>query len=537
MRRVSGRIQILLTVAIALASAVFVVVSVNMWTAASASASTSWSLAPVAPPVGGWSTINYLHGQWLAFSPSGNVADSIDATTWTEQTVPVGSWRTVAYGAGHYVALSSASVTPSELISTNAVQWSTLPGPPATPQRGQLGQWASITYGRGLFVAVSSVGTVATSPDGVTWSLRFWRPQNIFTSVTYGDGRFIAVDAAEGDALLSLNGLQWSLIRHPLTGLIQAPTAGLHLGAVIYGNGNFVALGASPSGAGYVATSVYGYVWALHQYSPAQSIDTVAFGCGSFVAAGQSTSATNPIIFSSTGAVWVATTPTTSTSSNWTAVAYGAHHYVAVDVAGDIVSAPSAPNCAGAVPSPPQQVSGNVHAGQVWTYMHPPPGSGAAPVLGYRTTITNGVVTKSCRAPVYYEPNCIIKGLQDHQVYWVTAQAYNRFGYSAPSDPEFAIPIAVWRLDTSTSPGASASTLATVHVTGVIADALGFYPTSAVTLHFGARLATCVPNPFGECMITIANPPAGTLRVFATYTGYGRSYRSPVHEVTVAPTH
>ncbi len=69
--------------------------------------------------------------------------------------------------------------------------------------------------------------------------------------------------------MMSLDGLHWSLIRHPLTGAIAAPVGGVHFSAVTYGNGNFVAFGSSSS-AGYVATSVYGYVWALHQYSPAQ---------------------------------------------------------------------------------------------------------------------------------------------------------------------------------------------------------------------------------------------------------------------------
>jgi hypothetical protein len=530
MRRVRTRFKILAAVATVVAAACVAVSSAN------SSASTSWALAQVSPPAGGWSAVNFLHGQWFAFSHAGEFAVSLDGRTWSEQPVPVGSWQTAAYGAGHFVALSSANASSSELISTDGVQWSTMPGPPGTPQQGLLGQWTSITYGGGLFVAVSSVGTVATSPDGLTWTQRFWRPQNNFTSITYGDGRFVAVDVAEGDVLLSHNGLQWSLIRQPLTGVVLAPTGGLRFGAVSYGNGNFVALGGLLSGTGYVATSVHGYVWSLHKYSPAQSIDSVTFGCGSFVAVGQSASANNPIIFSSTGRAWAPTAVSTSAAAKWTAVAYGARRYVAVNAAGDIATAPSTANCAATVPSPPQQVSGNIHDGEVWTYMHPPPSPGAAPVEGYRTTVTDGVVTKSCRAPVYYEPNCIIKGLQDHKVYWVTAQSYNRFGFSAPTDPEFVIPVAVWRLDASTSPGASASTSAVVHITGVIANSLGFYPTTTVSLRFGSRLAICAPNPFGECIITIANPPAGTVRVFATYTGYGRSYRSPVHAVTVAPT-
>ncbi len=123
----------------------------------------------------------------------------------------------------------------------------------------------------------------------------------------------------------------------------------------------------------------------------------------------------------------------------------GAGRYVAVDGAGDIALSRSNADCRATTPSPPQQVSGNIHNGEVWTYMHPPTSSGAAPVLGYRVTITDGVTTRYCGAKVYFEPNCIIKGLKNHEMYWVTTQSFNRFGYSAPTDPEFVIPVAAWR--------------------------------------------------------------------------------------------
>ena len=504
-------------------------------TATSASGATTWTVAQVAPPVGGWSAVVFLHGQWIAMSPSGAIANSSNASTWTEQMGPVGSWHTATYGAGHFIALSSANVVPNETISSDGVSWSTVTGPPGTPQQAGHpvlhGQWSGVTYGDGLFAAVSSVGTVVTSPNGVTWTRIFWRPQDSFSSITFADGRFIAVDAAASDVLISLDGRHWSLIRAPLTGGVRAPTGGLHLGALTFGNGNFVAFG-TQSGAGYVATSVAGYVWALHQFAPGQSIDGATFGCGLFVAVGESAGTINPIISSSIGEHWSGSSVPTTTQSQWTAVGYGARSYVAVDVAGDIASTRTGANCAAVVPSPPQQVSGNVRNGEVWTYMHPPASPGGAKVEGYRVTISNGVRSKYCRAPVYFEPNCIIRGLQNHQVYWVSTQAINRFGYSAPTDPEFVIPVSRWALD-ATAPRVSGGASAVVQVTGVIANSEGIYPSTTVSVHFGPRLVTCHPNPFGECVLTISNPPIGRNQLFATYSGYGRSYRSPTHDVDV----
>lgn len=500
------------------------------------SATSTWTLAQVTPPTGGWSSVTFLHGEWTALGPGGQLAISKNGSNWSVQSSPAGTWSTAAYGAGRFIALSSANAVPNEMVSSNGVAWSTLPGPPGTPQQAGhpslMGEWTGLAYGHGLFVAVSSVGTLVTSTNGTSWVRRFWRPQDDFTSITYGDGRFIAVDAGEGDVMMSLDGEHWSLIRHPLTGAIAAPAGGLHFSAVTYGNGNFVAFG-SASGSGYVATSVYGYVWALHQYAPVESIGAATYGCGSFVATDAGASTSSSMLASSTGSQWSSSSVDTPASATWTSVAYGAGRYVAVDTAGDIALSRSDVDCRGTTPSPPQQVSGNIHNGEVWTYMHPPVSSGAAPVLGYRVAITNGVTTSYCSAKVYFEPNCIIKGLKNHEVYWVTTQAFNRFGYSAPTDPEFVIPVAAWSLD-ATAPAVTAPAPALVQITGVIANGEGIYPTTVVSIHFGPRLIACRPNPFGECSLAVANPPVGTIAMYATYSGYGRSYRSPTYDVKVS---
>ncbi|HEY5010076.1 MAG TPA: hypothetical protein VIH73_02905, partial [Acidimicrobiales bacterium] len=422
------------------ALAVLVGASLSIPLSISAAVSPStWTVVPAVTPAVSWSSVNYLGGQWVALSQGGQVDTSTNASTWTEQSAPSGSWQTIAYGDGHYVALSSANTVPNEMISPNAAQWTSEPGPPGTPKQAgraeESGQWTSIAYGDGLFVAVSSVGTIVTSPNGLSWTERFWRPLDDFTSITFGEGKFIAVDAHQGNVLMSLNGLHWSDIFQPLTGGVPVPVGGLHLGAVAYGNGNFVAFGDSTSGAGYVATSDFGYAWTLHQYAPAQEVDAATFGCNSFVAAGSS------ILSSTTGATWSAATVATPAPSTWTSLAFGAGQYVAVDNSGDIAVAKPSVSCADSVPSPPQQVSGNVRSGEVSTYMHPSAHAGGAPVQGYRVAVTDSAGTTYCRAAATYQPDCAVKGLTNHEVYWVTAQAYNAYGYSAPTDPEFAIPV------------------------------------------------------------------------------------------------
>ena len=74
-----------------------------------------------------------------------------------------------------------------------------------------------------------------------------------------------------------------------------------------------------------------------------------------------------------------------------------------------------------------------------------------------------------------------------------------------------------------------------VQVTGILANSEGIYPTSTITLHFGDQLGYCRANLFGECLITVSDPPVGSESIYATYTGYGRFYTSPVSHVTITP--
>jgi len=249
---------------------------------------------------------------------------------------------------------------------------------------------------------------------------------------------------------------------------------------------------------------------------------------------GQSAGATADFVSSTSGSTWVAAAAPIDPTSDWSAVAYGAHRFVAVDTTGDIAWTSTTADCAAVVPKSPQQVSGNINSGKVWTYMHPPANTGSAPVNSYRVNISDATSTRQCSARVYFEPNCIIAGLQDHQVYWVTAQSHNRFGYSVPTDPEFVIPVAAWTFSAMASePEVAQGTPLVVQVTGVRANSEGIYPNSPITVHVGSRVTTCRANPFGECLITISNPPVGSSMIYATYTGYGTSYQSPATHVTV----
>ena len=476
-----------------------------------------WNIATEPSPTGSWYAVSYGDGQWVALGHSPDVAVSPDGATWTEYPVPAGSWQSVAYGNGHFVALSSSDSNPEEIVSTNGQSWTAATGP--------TGPWTALTFGEGRFVAVSSAGQIDTSTNGMKWTQAWHHGNYDFTSVAFGNGHFVATDSALGAVAISTNGVSWSR-------LFPAPNTAAKWGAVVYGEGEFVAFDGSISG--YISSSVYGNVWTLHQLSPAEAIDGATFGCGGFVGVGQSTVSTENFISSTTGTAWTTTAVPIDGTSNWTAVGYGAHRFVAVDAAGNIAWSSTSANCSATMPKSPQQVSGNINSGRVWTYMHPPASAGGAPVNSYRVNISKGTFTKQCSAPVYFEPNCIIAGLANHQVYWVTAQAHNRFGYSVPTDPEFVIPVASLNFNAMASePVVSQGAPVVVQVTGVRANNEGIYPNSTITVHVGATIAYCHPNPFGECLLAISNPPIGSDSIYATYTGYGRSYQSSTSHVTI----
>ncbi|MGB8197221.1 MAG: hypothetical protein WCF25_09480 [Acidimicrobiales bacterium] len=476
-----------------------------------------WNLSTAPTPTGSWYAVDYADGHWIALGDSSDVAVSPDGATWNEDPVPAGSWHSVAFGNGRFVALSSVAANPEEMTSTNGTTWTSAPGP--------AGPWTALAFGAGRFVAVSSSGQIDTSTNAMQWT-RVWSHSNLdFTSVAYGGGHFVATDAALGAVGISTTGLQWSR-------LFPARNTVTDWGAVVYGDGEFIALGGSS--AGYFATSVYGYVWTIHQFSSVEAIDSATFGCGSFVVTGESATSGAQFSSSTSGTTWMTSSTPTDTTTAWNAVSYGAHRFVAVDAVGNIAWSKTTTNCAAVIPTSPQQVSGNIHSGKVWTYMHPPTSAGGAPVNSYRVNITKGSLTRQCSAPVYFEPNCIIAGLVNHQVYWVTAQSHNRFGYSVATDPEFVIPTATLGFDAVPSaPVVAHGAPVVVQVTGVKANDEGIYPVTTITVHVGAMVAACHPNPFGECLLTVPNAPVGTDSIYATYSGFGRSYQSPTSHVRV----
>jgi hypothetical protein len=84
---------------------------------------------------------------------------------------------------------------------------------------------------------VGGYGTILTSPDGITWTMRSSGTDYFLGGVTYGADTFVAVgdNGGWGTILTSPDGIIWTMRSSETTELLSGVT---------YGAGTFVAVGA-----------------------------------------------------------------------------------------------------------------------------------------------------------------------------------------------------------------------------------------------------------------------------------------------------
>ena len=148
----------------------------------------------------GFTAIAYGKNRFVAIKSGTSVANHATSTTvtgtWTAGTLPSSSnWNSVAYGNNRFVAISNTSGTIAA-YSLDGITWtaSTLPA---------TASWTKVTYGQGVFLAVSTTTAAATSPDGITWTVRATSTAaSGFSAITFGNrnryGQFVGVGASTG---------------------------------------------------------------------------------------------------------------------------------------------------------------------------------------------------------------------------------------------------------------------------------------------------------------------------------------------------
>jgi hypothetical protein len=306
-----------------------IIVLVNLARIIRADPLDDWTLRAKSPV--SLSAIAYGNGQFVAVGSAGAILTSADGADWVSRES--GTQRNlagIAYGGGQFVAVGAALRGTGEfdgfvLTSTAGVNW--------VESLGDLTDYQvqGITYGNGKFVtwggSYAGKPTLVGSFDGLNWDRWVWQFTTNRGSITFfqypnaigfGGGQFVAV-GAYGTLLTSSDGLSWSLRR---SGSQE------YLGSIAYGNGQFVTLDLY----GAILSSPDGLNWVHRQSAPGYSPFSIAFGNGQFVAVGGVT-----MLTSADGTNWAKRDSATINSSDLRAVTYGNGHFLAVGMEGAIL--------------------------------------------------------------------------------------------------------------------------------------------------------------------------------------------------------
>ena len=256
--------------------------------------------------------VSYGQNLFVAVGLGGVIKTSPDGVTWTSRTASVAAnFNDVAYANGTFVAVGGTvvGVTEPVTLSADGVTWTN----PTTPFTGTMNgvsfgndiwvavgsqvsavstdngdTWTKYTgisalalaqglsYGNGVFFA-AGIGSVITSPDGVTWTDRQISGAGVFLDVAFGNQLFVALDGA-GRIYTSTDSVNWTQRRQ---------NDGDTWRSLVYGNGMFVAFADTAGGDGAMY-SIDGVTWTKMTGVPNYAWYGSTFGDGKFVVVGNS---------------------------------------------------------------------------------------------------------------------------------------------------------------------------------------------------------------------------------------------------------
>jgi len=208
--------------------------------------------------IGNLQRVDYADGHYVAVSDQGGALASTDAATWSPVTVLSSSTATdhfnamaIAHIGSTFVAAGSASAAPyssargAVATSTDGLTWSMATTPAITaPLHG-------LVAGP-HFIALGETGHVYSSTDGRAWTAAATiAGAQAFNAGTYAAGKYVIVGDA-GYIADSSDGITWAAGQ-----VIVVGGAGVNLHGVAYDGSEFIAVGDN----GLIATSTDGFSW------------------------------------------------------------------------------------------------------------------------------------------------------------------------------------------------------------------------------------------------------------------------------------
>lgn len=264
------------------------------------------------PEAANWRHVIYGNGLFVAsaWNATQPIMTSTDGMNWVSQSSSLGNYGgSLAYGNGVYINIDPFSGKDGLIRSTDGVTW--------TRHNNVLpveADWQSVAYGPQGFVALmgGSHGYVATSPDGLSWSLVDVEPSvpgGGWANIRYGGGRYVAVRGwfwdNNGPAVMSSpDGVNWT--GHPDTNSCTTSWIG-------YGAGRYLT---TSWNCNKPIISTNGSNWALGGYTGTEpNFNNIVYADGAgFVGIGQGN-----IYHSVDGLAWTSI----QTPASWRAVSGG----------------------------------------------------------------------------------------------------------------------------------------------------------------------------------------------------------------------
>jgi hypothetical protein len=242
----------------------------------------------------GLSSVCFGDGLFVTVGGQGTILRSSNGTDWSKSASGITTdLLGVCFGGNGFVAVAGANV----LVSTNGLQWN-------TQVLGATNTYFSVAYGNGTYVALgyyydnhaNPVGFAIRSADGRNWTGPY-SLANLPNMVTFGSNIFLT-PGRSGSLASSPEGISW-------TNLVSGVAYDLR--AAAFGSGTFVAIGQYVTGNGtQLTTSTNGINWTSRN-SGYGSYAAIAYGHEGFVASGygsQFYTFGNVIATSPDGIVW-----------------------------------------------------------------------------------------------------------------------------------------------------------------------------------------------------------------------------------------
>lgn len=232
-----------------------------------------------------WGSVSLIKRAANSWILNGPLKPAVAPLAWTARTSVLSTTYDFAAGGGTVIGTGPSGTLAS---STDGITWtlrtSSFSGSDTIYAAG---------FGNGLFLAGGSNLKIATSPDGSTWTQRtvgFGSAGDIILAITYANGVYV-FGSVFGEIGTSTNGTTWTQRTSPF----RSVPAGIR--SIAYGAGLFVAVGDF----GLLATSPDAVTWTSRTSSFGSSqITKVAFANNVFVAVG----ASGKIATSSDGITW-----------------------------------------------------------------------------------------------------------------------------------------------------------------------------------------------------------------------------------------